>query len=142
MRNVMPDENVPSLDIDTIPTFNALEPLEGRRAFRVPVLHLEDYSLEHDEGVSPIVNISADGAGVSVHLPSPFTSNELVENCVLSLGKLRVDNLEGRVVHCSPVLEGTCWLVGLQWLNLQPQSADAICELLRPLRDALFEAAS
>ena len=135
----MPDDNVPSLDIDTVPLSAAPDSMDGRRAFRVPVLEFDDYFVKHAGERYPIVNISVDGAGASLHVPQPFSDNELIEDCILCLGNLHKAELEGRIVHCSPVLEGSCWLVGVHWLNLGEADASDISERLRPHRDALFE---
>ncbi len=109
-----------------------------RNSFRIPIESLENIFLVIDKIQYIVFDISPDGIGISPEDNTAFAINEIIENCELHIFDHVFENLKARVVHCSLGSEMTLQC-GIQWIDLDRQSADLLNKIVLKMKDELLK---
>ncbi|MFH1156243.1 MAG: PilZ domain-containing protein [Pseudomonadota bacterium] len=109
-----------------------------RRSFRIPVKQRGDIRVTIEDRIFPVKDVSSKGVSITLPDDTTLVQGQFLSGCILSMVKEIIPDLKATVMHCSPDLEDG-WLVGIQWLNLDPEIEDRISGLIMALRREFFE---
>jgi hypothetical protein len=126
-----------STDLDDLGSRSLLEPVV-RRSFRIPVKQREDIRVTIKGLIHPVKDVSSRGVSFPIQDCGAFPAGRFLEGCILFLPGEVLKDLNATVMHCSPDPEDG-WLVGIQWLNLSPETEERIGGHILALRREFFE---
>lgn len=104
----------------------------SRRFYRVPVN--EDYVVSFfisDIG-HRVSEISQTGIGLLLENNQTYEVGERLESCRLHFDDIRLNDLTGRIVHCSP--HDDLWKFGIQWTDMSDSQKQQMESLFSKLK--------
>jgi c-di-GMP-binding flagellar brake protein YcgR len=108
-----------------------------RKAFRVPVPDSVSVQVLLGKKECSLLNISHGGISVICEDALDVECDGARAGWELKLGKIRLHNLTGKVIHCSSMASGQ-WLYGIEWLDLGEDEIAAITEAVSQLKAMAF----
>jgi hypothetical protein len=112
--------------------------LVSRKSYRLPVQDRDSNLLEANGRTYPLLDISPEGVCIGIEAASPISTEDIQPNCRITLGDQSFEGLEGEVVHASLDGDGN-WICGIQWLNVEEGTLNALEKKLASLRKEIFD---
>ncbi|SMD06354.1 PilZ domain-containing protein [Desulfocicer vacuolatum DSM 3385] len=109
-----------------------------RKAFRVPVPDNASVHLSLGKKEYSLVNISHGGISVLCDESLDVECDERLPGWNVHIGKIQLNNLTGRVIHCSSMPSGQL-LYGIQWVDVTEEQTVNIHEAVARLKAMAFE---
>ena len=109
-----------------------------RKSFRVPAGGSDNVWVKIRNTRYPVCDICNGGIGIALENPSTFAISQTILDCELQIVDLNVKKLNGRVVHLS-LNSGKEWQCGIQWIDMDKNSARQMAETISELKDELLK---
>ena len=111
-----------------------------RTTYRVPVSDKENILARIEGQTYSVANISVSGIAIPAGSCLDFEAGQILEDTELWIGTDRLENLTGKVIHCS-VHDGGYLRFGIQWLNLTSGETDFLETAIRQLKKRALKTA-
>ncbi|OQY53469.1 MAG: hypothetical protein B6230_00105 [Desulfobacteraceae bacterium 4572_89] len=110
-----------------------------RQLFRIPVSDKEFIQVIIRKQKYFVSDISQKGIGFSIESRLGFQHGEILTNCELKLAdKARLNNLTGKVIHCSSTEQGSLQY-GIQWINLGNREKKTLKDILSQMKSGALK---
>jgi hypothetical protein len=100
-----------------------------RGGFRVPISDIEPVWSIIKQKKYLVSDINLGGIGIYSDAPIDCKSGEILPDCELRLGKLNLDGLTGRIIHCSPIEPGRLQY-GIEWVDIRTDQKEALNSII------------